>query len=116
MYVINLETKNTLFKFLDLIKPEFEEIEKLESLRKFEALRLHELPLFFALFVFDCAMRDMRLAIKLKDVALQKKHWFPLILSRIELIGTDQLKEIMQFIKPFEENSHKKKEVKESGI
>jgi hypothetical protein len=109
MYIIHSETKNTIFNLLDLIKPEYEDTEKIEALRRgYEALRLHELPMFFGLFVFDCAMVDIKAAIKLKEVAFQKKHWFPLILERINLIGVEGLQRIMQFIKPLEEESHAK--------
>jgi hypothetical protein len=109
MYMLRPETKATLFELLDLIKPEYEETEKIEALRRgYEALRLHDLPLFFALFVFDCAMIDTKAAIKLKEVALTKKHWFPIILERINLVGVEGLKRVMQFIKPYEEESHGK--------
>lgn len=107
MYILNVSTKETLFKLLDLIQPELEETGKIEALRKgYEALRLHDLPLFFGLFVFDCAMVDIKAAIKLKEVALTKKHWFPLILERINLVGVEGLQKVMKFIQPYEEESH----------
>jgi hypothetical protein len=109
MYILQPGTKETLFSLLDLIRPEYEETEKIEALRRgYEALRLHELPLFFALFVFDAALIDIKTGIKLKEVALNKKHWFPLILERINLVGVDGLKPLMEFIKPYEEDSHVK--------
>jgi hypothetical protein len=108
MYVLTAQTRDTLFSLLDLIKPEYEQVEKVEALRRgYEALRLHDLPMFFSLFVFDTALRDIKAGIKLKEIALERKHWFPIILNRIQLVGIDDLEKVMRFIEPLERESHK---------
>ena len=101
MYIIRPETKDTLWSFMDAIQPDWEEIEKVEALKRvYEGLRLHELPLAFALFVFDLALKDFKKGLEIRKILGDHKnrHWLEAIRWRVKNIGEEGLLKVLNFI------------------
>ena len=86
MYMLDPEVGFALETWLKIIRPSItsEEIKALLT-AKFRALKLEELPLKKAIFIFDSAMIDTQKAIPMIPVA-RGGSWIPLYQKRMNMI------------------------------
>ena len=99
-FFIRPETRDIFFDFMSVIRPEYEELEKVEALKKiYMPLRLHEIPLGFSLFLFELALEDMQKAIALRKVLFDKenRHWLEAIFQRLPW-NEESMRKVITFI------------------